>query len=279
MLWFYNKLSLYILFSVCNIEKMELKRKDATLYYEIEGAQDGPMMVFSNSLGTTLSVWDQLLPLLPQGWRFLRYDMRGHGRSLMDGPFGMQDLVHDATALIEATGGKDVIFVGLSIGGMIGQGLAAERPDLVKGFVLMDSAAKIGTEESWDKRIQTVRENGLGAISDQVMSLWFTKSFRAQNLDAPWKAMLESTPIEGYLGACEAIKHTDLWVSTANLTLPTLALVGSEDGSTPPDLVRETAALIANSEFKIIRKAGHIPCVEQPEETAKLIAEFARRIL
>lgn len=245
----------------------------------ISGDPNGIPIVFANSLGTDLRVWDAVLALLPPGLRVLRYDMRGHG--LSDAPAGayfMGDLVADAAALMEATGFRDAIFVGLSIGGVVAQGLAAERTDLVRAVVLSNTAAKIGTEDGWRDRMATVRAGGIEAIADKVMQLWFTKGFHATRADelALWRHMLTRTPIEGYLGCCAAIAGTDLRESTAGLRQPVLALVGDADGSTPPDLVRETAESIVGARFEIIRGAGHIPCVERPEATARLIGEFLK---
>ncbi len=247
------------------------------VHYRIDGDPAGKPVVLANSLGTDLRVWEPMLGFLPPGLRILRYDMRGHGLTdAPDGAYFMGDLVADAAALMEATGFRDAVFVGLSIGGVVAQGLAAERPDLVRAAVLSNTAAKIGTEDGWNQRIATVRAEGIGAIADQVMRLWFTKAFHANRADelALWRNMMTRTPLDGYLGCCAAIAGTDLRDSTAGLKLPVLALVGDQDGSTPPDLVRETAESIAGARFEIVRGAGHIPCVEQPEATAALIAAF-----
>ena len=249
------------------------------VHYATGGDPDGAPVVFANSLGTDLRIWDRVLALLPPGLRVLRYDMRGHG--LTDAPGGayyMGHLVADAAALMEATGFRNAVFVGLSIGGVVAQGLAAERPDLVRAAVLSNTAAKIGTEASWNDRIATVRAHGIAGIADKVMELWFTRAFHAGRADelAIWRHMLTRTPLDGYLGCCAAMAQTDLRESTANLRQPVLALVGDADGSTPPDLVRETAESIVGARFEIIRGAGHIPCVEQPEATAALVAAFLK---
>lgn len=256
-----------------------IKVNGIRVHHAVTGDPDGAPVVFANSLGTDFRIWDRVLPLLPAGLRILRYDMRGHG--LTDAPEGayfMGDLVADAAALMEATGFRDAAFVGLSIGGVVAQGLAAERPDLVRAAVLSNTAAKIGTEASWNDRIATVRSGGIASIADKVMELWFTRAFHAERPDelAVWRHMLTRTPLDGYLGACAAIAATDLRESTANLRQPVLALVGDADGSTPPDLVRETAESIVGARFEIVRGAGHIPCVEQPEATAALISGFLK---
>jgi 3-oxoadipate enol-lactonase len=249
------------------------------VHHAVTGDPDGVPLVFANSLGTDFRVWDRVLPLLPAGLRILRYDMRGHG--LSDAPAGdyfMGDLVADAAGLMEATGFRGAVFVGLSIGGVVAQGLAAERPDLVRAAVLSNTAAKIGTEASWRDRIAAVRAGGIAAIADGVLEKWFTKAFHAGRADelALWRHMLTRTPLDGYVGCCAALAGTDLRDSTAGLTQRVLAIAGDADGSTPPDLVRETAESIAGARFEIIRGAGHIPCVEQPEATARLIAGFLK---
>ncbi|WP_210275221.1 3-oxoadipate enol-lactonase [Martelella soudanensis] len=243
-----------------------------------DGPKDGRTLVFANSLGTDMRVFDALLPLLPQGLRLVRFDKRGHGLSdAPPHPYAMEDLVGDAENVCAALGLSDITFVGLSIGGLIGQGLAARRPDLVKALVLMDTAAKIGTPEMWQTRIETALGPGIGPMADVVLQRWFTGDFRENSPEFPaWRNMLVRTPAEGYAGCCAAISGADYTETTRALSLPVLALVGDQDGSTPPDLVRRTAEL-CNGEFHVIAGAGHLPCVEQPAETARLIADFLKR--
>ena len=249
------------------------------VHYSDEGPKTGFPVVFSNSLGTDFRVWDALLPHMPEGLRTIRYDKRGHGLSeVPDAPYYMGDLVQDAAALMDFLQVKDALFIGLSIGGMIAQGLAAERPDLVRALVLSDTASKIGNEQIWEERVDAVRKGGIGALAEPTLQRWFSKGFHEAKQDelAGWRHMLSRTPQEGYIGCSQAIAETDLYVSTSRLTLPTLAIVGSEDGSTPPDMVRETAELIAGSQFNVIRKAGHLPCVERPAEMAALVTAFMK---
>lgn len=250
---------------------------DINIHYRVDGPDNGFPVVFSNSLGTDFRVWDALLPYLPQDLRIIRYDKRGHGLSdAPKAPYYMGDLVADAAALLDHLNVKDCLFVGLSIGGMIAQGLAAERPDLVKAMILSDTAAKIGNTSMWQDRVNAVQKDGIVALEQSILERWFSKGFhdnKAEEL-AGWRNMLCRTPVDGYAGCSLAIAETDLYESTARLTLPTLGIVGAEDGSTPPDLVRETLELIPNSQFEIIPKAGHLPCVEQPEELAKHIKAF-----
>jgi len=258
-----------------------IRLNEHTMHFRVDGPADGPVVFFSNSLGTDLRVWDQMLDHLPAGLRIIRYDKRGHGLSEeLPAPYFMGDLVSDAAALLDHLGARNVLMVGLSIGGIIAQGLAAERPNLLNGMVLMDTAAKIGTPEMWEDRAASIRNGGLKSISSSVMERWFSKELLENRPDelAKWTAMLTRTPLEGYVGCCQAIAETDLRDSTAKLSLPTMALAGAEDGATPPDLVRETAELVKGSSFHVIRGTGHLPCVEKPLETASLITRFMEEI-
>ena len=164
----------------------------------------------------------------------------------------------------------------LSIGGMIAQGLAVKRLDLMRSMVLSNTAARIATPQIWAERIAAVEANGVESLADAVMERWFSKSFRATPELAMWRNMLVRTPDAGYAGCSAAISGTDFMTTTATLRLPTLAIAGSEDGSTPPDMVRETAALVPGSRFHLIRGAGHLPCVERPEDYAATLTAFLR---
>lgn len=252
---------------------------DVQVHYRDDGDPAGAPMVFANSLGTDLRLWDDVLPHLPRGLRLIRYDKRGHGlTSCPPAPYSMGALVTDAERLLDHLGVRDCVFVGLSIGGMIAQGLAVKRLDLVRGMVLSNTAARIGTAALWEDRIAQVRAGGIEALADSVMERWFSKPFRATPALAAWRTMLVRQPAEGYAGCCAAIAGTDFYTTTAGLSLPTLAIAGSEDGSTPPDLVRETADLVKGSRFHLIRGAGHLPCVEKPAEYAEALAGFLKEI-
>ena len=248
---------------------------DVRLHYRIDGPDDGAPVVFANSLGTDMRLWDPVLPLLPNGLRILRYDKRGHGlSSCPDAPYSMGALVGDAERLMDHLGFHDALFVGLSIGGMIAQGLAVKRIDLMRAMVLSNTGAKIGTADMWADRIAAVEAGGIEALADAVMERWFSAAFRAGPDLALWRNMLVRQPDAGYAGCSAAISGTDYFTTTATLRLPTLGIAGTEDGSTPPDLVRETVDLIPGSQFALIRQAGHLPCVEQPAEYARHLTAF-----
>lgn len=247
------------------------------IHHELRGRADRPAVVFSNSLGTDYRIWDAVTPLLEADFRIVLYDKRGHGLSeATPAPYAMADHVEDLAGLMGHLGIGRAAVVGLSVGGMIAQGLAARHPDLVSALVLCDTAHKIGTDQSWNARIDTVTANGIGAIVDAVMKVWFTPEFRRPENAAfeGYKAMLARQAVDGYAGTCAALRDCDLTESTRALKLPVLCLVGDQDGSTPPGLVRSMADLIDGARFEVVGNAGHIPCVEQPEATARLIASF-----
>ncbi|MEM7491560.1 MAG: 3-oxoadipate enol-lactonase [Pseudomonadota bacterium] len=252
---------------------MHITARDGTrLHVRDEGA--GPVLAFANSLGTDMRLWDDILPLLP-GHRVIRYDKRGHGGSdVPDPPYTMGALVSDAETILDTLNIQGCTFIGLSIGGMIAQGLAVKRPDLIARMVLSNTAARIGDDKLWDMRIKTALRDGMEPLADGVMERWFGRDFLASPGHALWRARFCETPPAGYAGCSAAIKNTDFYTPTSGLRLPTLAIAGSEDGATPPDLVRETADLIPGSRFELIRRAGHLPCVEAPEPYAAILRRF-----
>lgn len=252
---------------------------DIRLHYQIDGNPDGRPVVFSNSLGTDLRMWDKIIPKLPQSLRLIRYDRRGHGLSdAPPAPYHMGQLVRDTEQLLDHLNVRDCVFVGLSIGGMVAQGLAVKRLDMIRAMVLSNTAAKIGTAQMWHDRVATVASGGIEALADAVMERWFSRAFRTTPEAGAWRNMLIRTPVDGYAGCSAAIAGTDFYTTTASLTLPTLGIAGSEDGATPPDLVRETLGLITGSEMEVMRGVGHIPCIEDPDGYAALLNRFLTRI-
>lgn len=251
-----------------------------SLHVSDDGPQDAPVVMLSNSLGTDLRVWDPMLEHLGGDYRIVRYDNRGHGLSdCPDGPYTIEQLVDDVISIATALQLEDINFVGLSIGGLIGQGFASSRPDLLTSLTLMDTAAKIGTFEMWQERITALRSNGLEPMTDLILDRWFIEPFRTEGSSLPlMRNMLVRTPLDGYVACCDAIANADFLESTAKLQLPVLAIVGEKDSATPPLLVEETASL-CNAEFHQIKGAAHLPCVDQPVQTAALINSFLARVL
>jgi 3-oxoadipate enol-lactonase len=253
-----------------------LTRPWGAMHYAVSGPENGPAVVFANSLGTDLRLWDAVLPLLPPGLRLVRYDKRGHGLSDRSVPYAIADLAEDAAALIDALRLGPVVFVGLSIGGLIGQALASARPDLLRGLVISNSAAKLGTAESWQTRIDAVKAHGLAHIADAVMERWFAPPFRATAELAPWRNMLIRSDAPGYAAACAALAAADQTAATAALRLPVMVIGGAADGACPPDVSEATARLIPGARYHCIPGAGHLPSVETPAEHAALLTAFLK---
>ncbi|MGF1611336.1 MAG: 3-oxoadipate enol-lactonase [Kiloniellales bacterium] len=250
---------------------------DVVLHYRVEGPEAAPALVFANSLGTDFRIWDALLDHLGGRFRAIRYDKRGQGLSdCAAAPYSIADHVGDLAGLLNHLGVERAVVVGLSIGGMIAQGLAAARPDLVRALVLCDTGHRIGSPSLWEDRIAAIRAGGIEALAGPILERWFSARFRAERPDelAGWRNMLVRTPREGYLGCCAAIRDADLTGAARGLAVPVLCLCGSEDGATPPDLVRALAALIPGARFALIEGAAHLPCIEAPAALAGLIMDF-----
>lgn len=255
-----------------------LQHGDIALHYKIDGSPGGATVLFANSLGTDLRVWDPLIPHLPPGLRTVRYDKRGHGLSdVASAPYAMIDHVSDAQAVLEGVVEGPVVVVGLSIGGMIALGLSEVRPDLVRACVLVDTGHRIGTLDLWNDRIDAVTRNGISSLADGVLELWFSEHFRRNDPSlALWRNMLCRTTAEGYAGSCAAIRDANFTNAARTIAVPSLCIVGTEDGATPPALVRELASLIPNASYTEIVGVGHLPCVEAPDRLASLISSFLK---
>jgi 3-oxoadipate enol-lactonase len=254
-----------------------IRANGVQLHYSVEGPADRPVIVFSNSLGTDFRVWDRLVDRFDGRYRMVRYDKRGHGLSEMTpAPYAMDDHVGDLIGLLDHLRLDSVVVCGLSVGGMIAQGLAARQPDRMRAMILMDTAAKIGTAEMWNDRIKAIEAGGIEVLADPIMERWLSASFRAEKPEEKlvWRNMLTRTTRDGYLGTSAAIRDTDFTESTKKIAMPVLGIGGSEDGSTPPDVVRGTIDLIAGGRFELVEGAGHLPCVEDPDKVAGLITGF-----
>lgn len=250
---------------------------DRILHYRLDGPQSGAALVFSNSLGSDLRIWDETVSHLPPDLRVVRYDQRGHGLSTAPVlPYTIEELADDLARLLDQLGVAQAVVCGLSVGGMIAQSIAAARPDLVKGLILCDTAHKIGTRESWQARIDQVSEIGLEPLGDEIVDRWVTPGFidghAAEYLG--WQNMLLRTRREGYISTCAALRDADLISQTRELRVPTLCLCGSQDQGTTPELMGELTSLIPGARLEIIDHASHLPCLEQPEVMARHISKF-----
>ncbi|AZO01026.1 3-oxoadipate enol-lactonase [Mesorhizobium sp. M9A.F.Ca.ET.002.03.1.2] len=257
---------------------MEFARiNGATLHYRHRHLAGRPTIVFVNSLGTDLRIWNGIEHLLAGDYGFLFYDKRGHGLSeLGEAPHTIETHAADLAGLLDHLGIAGTVICGLSIGGVIAQCLYQVQPRLIEGMILCDTAAKIGTDETWNDRIKATRSEGIESFADGVMEKWFTPDFHrncAEKL-AGYRTMLTRQSPAGYAAACTAIRDADYRAAAALIGVPTLCVVGDQDGSTPPEMVESFAHSIPGAGCEVIAGAGHIPCVEQPEKLAKLIRRF-----
>lgn len=242
----------------------------------------GPLVVLSHALGCDLSMWDGVAAALQDRYTVLRYDQRGHGRTPASaGAYSMDDLADDAAELIRAQGAGPVHFVGLSMGGMTAQALAARHPGRVRSLVIANSAASYdeAARAMWQARIDTVRTNGVAPIADGALQRWFTPEFRVDQVNggaervAALRAVLEATPALPYAAACDAVAKIALDEGNACIACPTLVIAGSRDEATPPAMSQAIADRIPGAQLASL-DAAHLSAVEQPEVFARLLEGF-----
>jgi 3-oxoadipate enol-lactonase len=256
---------------------------DLSLHYQLEGAPRGPALVWINSLGCDLRIWDALIPAFADSFHILRYDKRGHGLSdTPPGPYTIREHSEDIWALLNVLELRDPILVGLSVGGLIAMDAALLHPGAVRALVLADTAPQIGTPSGWSERIRAVSERGLDGMAESILSRWFVPSF-AQNFPALYRGyanMLSRAPADGYLATCAALRDTDLSSTICGaLAIPALILCGAEDPVVTPAQTRAWAAAAGwpRARVEIIPGTAHLPCIEQPEAMGSLIHDFLRK--
>jgi 3-oxoadipate enol-lactonase/4-carboxymuconolactone decarboxylase len=245
------------------------------LFYELSGPEGAPVVVFSNSLGTTLAMWDAQVAALSGSFRCLRYDTRGHGRSnVVDAPFAVDDLAADLAGLLDALGIAKAHVVGLSLGGMTGQILAATRPEKVDRLVLCATSAYMPPRNLWQERADVVRLKGMEAVADSVIARWFTPAHQASpGAQATRRDLLRIDPV-GYARCCEAIGAMDLRERIGAITAPTLVVAGAEDPATPVAMAEEICNRVPGAQLAVVQEAAHLIAVEQPDRLTRLIADF-----
>jgi len=247
------------------------------IHYSVEGPTDAPAIIFANSLGSDFRIWSEVTEALKDRFKLIRYDKRGHGLSEAPSePYSIEDHIADLSALLDHLEVKSTIVVGLSVGGVIAQGLAGARPELVRALVLCDTGHKIGDTEMWNSRITTIRATGLQDAADSILERWFPPAFHQTNPTdiRGWRSMVVRTPIEGYLGTCAALRDADMTDIARSISVPTLCVVGSEDAATVPELVQSTADLIPGARFEVIKGSGHLPCIDNPGKLLQSITNF-----
>lgn len=246
------------------------------LHYDFKPGQ-GRAIVFLNSLGTDFRIWDAVAAEFEAP--ILCLDKRGHGLS-DHGPITMSMLVQDVAALMDHLSLRDALICGVSVGGLIAQGLAVARPDLVAGLVLCCTGSKIGDDETWNSRIAMVASDGLLAMSPAILDRWFSPAFHRDRKAelAGYRNMLARTLPEGYSGVSAAIRDTDYTAQTATIAVPTHCIAGAHDKATPPALVEKLAATIKGASLEVLGDSGHLPCIETPAAVAAALRAMQSRI-
>lgn len=251
--------------------------RNVSLHYQLEGDPDAPVLMLSNSLGTTLAMWEPQMSILLTQFRVLRYDQRGHGQSdVPAGPYSMAQLGQDALALLDHLALDRVDFCGLSMGGMTGMWLASHHPGRIKHLVLCNTAAgRLGTPEIWNSRLELLAREGMAGLTPAILDRWFTRRFqdRAPQAIARVRAMLLGTSALGYQANVAAIRELDQLQDLAKISAPTLVIAGAQDGSTPPELGREITRRIAGSRY-VELDAAHLSNWEQAAAFTHALMDF-----
>lgn len=249
---------------------MFIKANGIQMNYELSGKKDGPIVMLSHALGSSLLMWNPQRKVLEPHFQVLRYDVRGHGRSeAPPGAYTLDLLAEDAVALLDALAIDNVHWVGLSMGGMIGQSVALNYPKRLNSLALCDTAAAIAPEAQplWQERIDAVRGKGVESQVDLTLERWFTPSFLKLNppmLEVIRREFL-ATPAKGFLGCTEAIRKLNYLDRLSEIKIPTLIMVGEDDPGTPVSASEAMHQRIHNAKLVIIKSARHLTNVEQPE--------------
>jgi len=246
------------------------------IHVEIEGSERAPALMLSNSLGTTLHMWDGQVAPFTKHFRLVRYDRRGHGQSgVPKGPYTMERLGCDVLAVLDGLGIEKINWCGLSMGGMVGQWLGANAPSRVARLVLTNTSSHFDDKKMWNDRISLVREKGLAAFAAANMERWFTKAFRerAPDVVARTKDMFAGTPLEGYLGCAAAVRDMDHRELLPKITAPTLVIAGKHDPATIPEANEYISKHIPGARFMLL-DAAHLSNVEQPEAYGNAVLGF-----
>lgn len=257
-----------------------------TIHHRLDGQftnalLTGIPLVFINSLGSDLRIWDGVISYFAEDFPIVRYDKRGHGLSdCPPGPYTLRDHTQDLAGLLAVLEVPSAILIGVSVGGMIALDFAHQYPERVHALVLCDTGARIGTADAWTERSTLVRQEGLAAIAPLILGRWFSQSFStvAPATYCGYSNMLTRTPAEGYAATCEALRDADLREVVKSIHVPALVLCGEEDMATPPALGRELAVALPNARFQLIYQAGHLPSIEQPRAVAAAMKQFFKEL-
>jgi 3-oxoadipate enol-lactonase len=247
------------------------------LHTRTDGQPNGPPLLLLNSLGTDLTMWEPQLEAWGVARRVIRFDQRGHGRSQAPRPpYTIERLGRDALAVLDAHDIARADLCGLSLGGLVALWVAGTAPHRVRRAVFADTAARVGTENAWRERAETVRKEGMDAVIELVLERFFSPAFRTSG--APAVAALERTlgvaSVDGYSGSCEALATADLSAFARQVRVPSLVVVGTADEATPPSDAAALHGLLGDAQFASLPGAGHLANLEQPERFGGIVNDF-----
>jgi 3-oxoadipate enol-lactonase len=256
---------------------MKISANGIDINYVIEG--EGPWLSMSHSLACNLHMWDEEARRLSRRYKVLRYDTRGHGKSAAPaGAYTLELLADDLHALLQALGVESTHFVGLSMGGMIGQTYALKYPGMLKSLALCDTTSRYPAEAAgvWVDRIKTVQAQGMEPMVAPTLERWFTASYRKAHPEVVGRvaAMIRSTPVPGFVGCCHAIPKINLTARLAEIRCPTLVIVGKDDPGTPVSMAEDIHQAMPGSELVVIASAAHLSNLEQPGAFNQALADF-----
>lgn len=245
-------------------------------HVQVDGPPDGPVLLVSNSLSSDMTMWEDQIPVWSRSRRVVRYDGRGHGRSVVSpGPTTIARLGQDAIGILDALGVLRADFLGLSLGGMVGQWVLTHAPRRIRRAVLANTAAHMGPPDLWNGRMALAAAGGMEATVEPTITRWFPQGFRERHPDTieRMRAMVRRTPLEGYLASCAAIRDMDQRDTIRAITTPTLIIVGANDPATTPADGELIHAAIATSRTEYLQ-AAHISNVEQPAQFTQSVSDF-----
>jgi len=259
---------------------VKIKSNGIELNYTVEGS--GPWVVMSHSLACDSSMWDEQAALLRRNYKVLRFDTRGHGKSdAPPGEYTLDMLAYDVHGLLQGLGVERCHWIGLSMGGMIGQTFALKFPGTFASLILADTTSRYGPEALpvWQGRIKTALEKGMEPLVEATLQRWLTEPFRKTHPEvvARVSAMIRATPVTGYAGCCAAIPRINLTERLKEIRCPALVIVGEQDAGTPVELAREIHAALPGSELAIIPSASHLSNLEQPAAFNRAMTAFLNK--
>ncbi len=261
---------------------MQVKANGISVNYELEGPDGAPVVTLSHSLAATSKMWAPQVAALSDKYRVLAYDTRGHGGTdAPDGAYSLDMLAADARALLAELGIARTHWVGLSMGGMIGQTLALQSPELFESLSLCDTSSRIPPEaaSAWEERIGVAQSDGMAALIESTVERWFTPPFRDARADVvdPVREMIRATPPAGFVGCAHAIRDLDLTDRLSAIEIPTLIVVGEDDPGTPVAVSEAIQAQISGSVLVVLTSAAHLSNLEQPEAFNEALTSFLDR--